>query len=161
MGSLDVPRLTFTINGTRRTVDAAAGARLIDVLRDQLDLTGTKPGCREGACGSCTVLIEGRAVRSCITPAASVAGKRVTTIEGLAGGGKLHPLQQAFLDHEAYQCGYCTPGMILGAAGLIAREPAPNEQAVRQALDGHLCRCGSQPRIVQAVKAAAEVMRRG
>jgi aerobic-type carbon monoxide dehydrogenase small subunit (CoxS/CutS family) len=107
------------------------------------------------------VLIDGRAVRSCITPAASVAGKRVMTIEGLATGAKLHPLQQAFLDHEAYQCGYCTPGMILGAAALIAREPAPNDQAVKQALDGHLCRCGAQPRIVQAVRAAAEVMHRG
>jgi aerobic-type carbon monoxide dehydrogenase small subunit (CoxS/CutS family) len=154
-------KLTFTINGTRKTVEAAAGARLIDVLRDGLGLTGTKPGCREGACGSCTVLVDGRAVRSCITPAVSVAGKRVTTIEGLATAGKLHPLQQAFLDYEAYQCGYCTPGMIVGAAGLIARDAVPGEQAVRQALDGHLCRCGSQPRIVQAVRAAAEVMRRG
>lgn len=154
-------KLTFTINGTRRTVEAAAGARLIDVLRDGLGLTGTKPGCREGTCGSCTVLIDGRAVRSCITPAAGVAGKRVTTIEGLATSGKLHPVQQAFLDHEAYQCGYCTPGMILGAASLIARSASPGEQAIRQALDGHICRCGAQPRIVQAVKAAAEVMRRG
>jgi aerobic-type carbon monoxide dehydrogenase small subunit (CoxS/CutS family) len=154
-------KLTFTINGTRRTVDAAAGARLIDVLRDKLDLTGAKPGCREGVCGSCTVLVDGRAVRSCITPAASAAGKRVTTIEGLAGGGKLHPLQQAFLDHEAYQCGYCTPGMILGAAGLIARDAAPSEQTIKKALDGQICRCGAQPRIVQAVRSAAEVMRRG
>lgn len=134
---------------------------MIDVLRDKLDLTGAKPGCREGVCGSCTVLVDGRAVRSCITPAASAAGKRVTTIEGLAGGGKLHPLQQAFLDHEAYQCGYCTPGMILGAAGLIARDAAPSEQTIKKALDGQICRCGAQPRIVQAVRSAAEVMRRG
>jgi aerobic-type carbon monoxide dehydrogenase small subunit (CoxS/CutS family) len=155
-----MPKITFTVNGTRQAVDAAAGARLIDVLRD-MDLTGAKPGCREGVCGSCTVLVDGRAVRSCITLAASAAGKRVTTIEGLAAGAKLHPLQQAFLDHEAYQCGYCTPGMILGAAGLIARNASPGEETIRQALDGHLCRCGAQPRIVQAVRAAAEVMRRG
>ena len=154
-------KLTFTINGTRRTVDVAAGTRLIDVLRDGLGLTGTKPGCREGTCGSCVVLIDGRAARSCITTAASAAGKRVTTIEGLAAGAGLHPLQQAFLDHEAYQCGYCTPGVIVGAAALIARDAAPSEQTIRTALDGHLCRCGSQPRIVQAVRAAAEVMRRG
>ena len=154
-------RLTLTINGTRRTFDATPGMRLIDLLRGPAGLTGTKPGCREGACGSCTVLLDGRAVRSCITPAASAAGKRVTTIEGLAQGGRLHPLQQAFLEHEAFQCGYCTPGMILGAAALIAAEPAPGDVAVKRALEGHFCRCGSQPRIVEAVRAAAEVMRRG
>jgi aerobic-type carbon monoxide dehydrogenase small subunit (CoxS/CutS family) len=156
-----MPRITFTLNGIRTTIDAPAAARLVDVLRDQLNLTGTKPGCREGACGSCTVLLDGRLVRSCITPAASVAGKQVTTIEGMAPAGALHPLQQAFLDHEAYQCGYCTPGMIMGAAGLLARNPSPDEPSVKRALEGHLCRCGSQPRIVQAVRAAAEVMRRG
>lgn len=156
-----MPKLTLTVNRTRRTIDIPAGARLIDVLRDQLKLTGAKPGCREGACGSCTVLVDGRPVRSCLTPAASAAGKQVTTIEGMARAGALHPLQQAFLDHEAYQCGYCTPGMIMGAAGLLARNPSPGEPAVKRALEGHLCRCGSQPRIVQAVRAAAEVMRRG
>lgn len=155
-----MPKLTLTVNHTRRTLDIPAGARLLDVLRDQLNLTGAKPGCREGACGSCTVLIDGLPVRSCITPAASAAGKSVTTIEGLASAS-LHPLQQAFLDHEAYQCGYCTPGMILGAAGLLARDKSPSDQTIKQSLNGHLCRCGSQPRIVQAVRAAAEVMRRG
>jgi aerobic-type carbon monoxide dehydrogenase small subunit (CoxS/CutS family) len=156
-----MPKITFTLNGTRTTLDAPRAARLVDVLRDQLNLTGTKPGCREGVCGSCTVLIDGRPIRSCITSAASVAGKQVTTIEGLATTATLHPLQQAFLDHEAYQCGYCTPGMIMGAAGLLARNPTPGEPAVKRALEGHLCRCGSQPRIVQAVRAAAGVMRRG
>lgn len=156
-----MPKLTFTVNRTRRTVDVPAGARLIDVLRDQLNLTGTKPGCREGACGSCTVLVDGRPVRSCITLAASAAGKNVTTIEGLAATDNLHPLQRAFLDHEAYQCGYCTPGMIIGAVGLLARDKSPSDQTIKQSLNGHLCRCGCQPRIVQAVRAAAEVMRRG
>jgi len=156
-----MPRITFTLNGTRRTIDAPPATRFIDVLRDQLNLTGTKPGCREGVCGSCTVLLDGRPIRSCLTPAASAAGKQVTTIEGMARAGALHPLQQAFIDHEAYQCGYCTPGMIMGAAGLLARNPSPDEPAVKRALEGHLCRCGSQPRIVQAVRAAAEVMRRG
>ena len=155
-----MPKLTLTVNHTRRTLDIPAGARLLDVLRDQLNLTGAKPGCREGVCGSCTVLIDGLPVRSCITPAASAAGKSVTTIEGLASAS-LHPLQQAFLDHEAYQCGYCTPGRSLGAAGLLARDKSPSDQTIRQSLNGHLCRCGSQPRIVQAVRAAAEVMRRG
>ena len=156
-----MPKITFTLNGTRTTLDASPAARLVDLLRDQLNLTGTKPGCREGVCGSCTVLIDGRPIRSCITPAASVVGKQVTTIEGMARAGALHPLQQAFLDHEAYQCGYCTPGMIMGAAGLLARNPTPGEPAVKRAIEGHLCRCGSQPRIVQAVRAAAGVMRRG
>jgi len=156
-----MPRLTLTVNQTRRTLDVPAGARLIDVLRGQFGLTGAKPGCREGVCGSCTILIDGRPMRSCLTPAASAAGKSVTTIEGLAAGSSLHPLQQAFLDHEAYQCGYCTPGMILAAAGLLGRDKSPSDQTIRQSLNGHLCRCGSQPRIVQAVRAAAEVMRRG
>ncbi len=156
-----MPRITLTINGTRQTVDAPANARLVDVLRDQMNLTGTKPGCREGVCLSCTVLLDGRPIRSCITPAARAAGKQVTTIEGMARAGALHPLQQAFLDHEAYQCGYCTPGMIMGAAGLLARDRSPDEPSVKRALEGHFCRCGSQPRIVQAVRAAAEVMRRG
>ncbi len=156
-----MPRITFTINAARRTIDAPAGARLIDILRDRLGLTGTKPGCREGVCGSCTVLLDGRPIRSCLTPAANAAGKHVTTIEGFARTGALHPLQQAFLDHEAYQCGYCTPGMIMGAAGLLATGPTPSETAIKRALEGHLCRCGSQPRIVQAVRAAAEVIRRG
>lgn len=153
--------IDWTVNGQRRRTDVAAGAMLLDVLRDELKLTGAKPGCGEGACGACTVLLEGRAVKACVTPALSARNKTVVTIEGLARGEALHPLQEAFLDVEAYQCGYCTPGMILGAAALLESEPAPSEARVRQALEGHICRCGTYPRIVEAVRKAAGEMRRG
>jgi nicotinate dehydrogenase subunit A len=156
-----MPRLNVTVNGKRHVLDVPAAARLVDVLRFSLGLTGTKAGCREGVCGSCTVLIDGQAVRSCMMPAASAAGKQITTIEGLATANRLHPLQQAFLDKEAFQCGYCTPGMILGAAALLKRDKSPAEAGIREALDGHICRCGTHPRIVEAVRLAAEVMRRG
>lgn len=152
--------IELTVNGQRRRIDAPTGAMLLDVLRDSLGLTGAKPGCGEGACGACTVLLDGRPVKSCVTPAASVRGKSVVTIEGLAPEGGLHPVQQAFLDTEAYQCGYCTPGMILAAAALLDRTPRPAEAAVRQALEGHICRCGSYPRIVEAVRLAAREARR-
>jgi aerobic-type carbon monoxide dehydrogenase small subunit (CoxS/CutS family) len=129
---------------------------LLSILRDDLDLTGAKYGCGEGQCGACTVLVDGAAVKSCITRAASVAGKKIVTIEGLAKDGALHPVQQAFLDADALQCGYCTPGMILGAVALLARNPKPGEQEIVRGMNGHICRCGTYPRIVQAVQKAAK-----
>jgi nicotinate dehydrogenase subunit A len=145
----------LNVNGKDLRIDADPNERLLWVLRDQLDLTGAKYGCGEGQCGACTVLADNIAVRSCITAVSSVQGKRVTTIEGLASGESLHPVQQAFLDAEAFQCGYCTPGMILGSAALLRKTSNPSESEIKQALNGHMCRCGTYPRIVAAVKMAA------
>lgn len=149
-------RFELTVNGRRHKIDAPPEATLLDVLRDSLGLTGTKYGCGEGLCGACTVLIGGKAAPSCVTPAASVAGRAVTTIEGLAAGGKPHPVQQAFLEKEAFQCGYCTPGMILEAVDLLKKTPKPTDSAIRGAFEGHICRCGSHPRIIEAVRLAAQ-----
>lgn len=128
---------------------------LLWVLRDELELTGTKYGCGEGQCGACTVLIDGAAVRSCMTRVSAVAGKDITTIEGLEQNGKLHPLQEAFIEADALQCGYCTPGMILSSAALLKKTPQPSEPEIRRALQGNVCRCGTYPRIVLAVQMAA------
>jgi aerobic-type carbon monoxide dehydrogenase small subunit (CoxS/CutS family) len=128
---------------------------LLVVLRDHLGLTGSKPGCGEGECGACTVLVEGVAVRSCVTPADSAAGKAVLTIEGLERDGRLHPLQQAFLDNGAFQCGYCTPGMLMSAVALLNSCPEPSEEEIAAGLDGNICRCGAYRRIVRAVRQAA------
>lgn len=151
--------LQLTVNGRRHTLEVPADAALLDVLRDSLGLTGTKYGCGEGLCGACTVLLDGKAAPSCVTPAASVAGRAVTTIEGLAAGNALHPVQQAFLDKEAFQCGFCTPGMILEAVDLLKKTPHPSDAAIQEALEGHICRCGSHPRIVEAVRLAAQLSR--
>jgi len=131
------------------------------VLRDDLELTGSKYGCGEGQCGACTVLIDGAPVRSCITRVATVAGKPITTIEGLAQNGRLHPLQEAFLQSDALQCGYCTPGMILSGAGLLRKNPHPSEPEIRRAMEGNVCRCGTYPRIVAAVQLAERLMNGG
>jgi aerobic-type carbon monoxide dehydrogenase small subunit (CoxS/CutS family) len=128
---------------------------LLWVLRDELELTGTKYGCGEGQCGACTVLMEGAPVRSCITLAAAVAGKEITTIEGLQQNGKLHPVQEAFIQADALQCGYCTPGMILASVALLKKTPQPSEPEIRRALQGNICRCGTYPRIIMAVQMAA------
>jgi aerobic-type carbon monoxide dehydrogenase small subunit (CoxS/CutS family) len=148
------------INGGERRVAAPAARSLLSVLRDDLDLTGSKYGCGQAACGACTVLLDGQAVRSCITKVGTVGARRVTTIEGLETPAGLHPLQQAFIDHGAMQCGYCTPGMIMAAAGLLAENPDPSEAEVREGLAGNVCRCGTYPRIVAAVRQAAAAMRR-
>jgi aerobic-type carbon monoxide dehydrogenase small subunit (CoxS/CutS family) len=132
-----------------------ADRRLLWVLRDELELTGTKYGCGEGQCGACTVLIDGAPIRSCLTRVSNVAGKSITTIEGLAQNGKLHPLQEAFIQADAMQCGYCTPGMILSSAGLLKKTPHPSESEIRRALEGNICRCGTYPRIIQAVQMAS------
>jgi len=145
------------VNGARRAVEADPERTLLSVLRDDLDLTGSKYGCGEGRCGACTVLIEGKPTRSCVTPAASARGKRILTIEGLEKGGRLHPLQQAFLDAGAMQCGYCTAGMILAGVGLLAKNADPSAADVARALDGNICRCGTYARIRAAIHTAAQV----
>jgi aerobic-type carbon monoxide dehydrogenase small subunit (CoxS/CutS family) len=157
---VDVPPLTLTVNGRAWSGEVRSGATLLELVREHIGLSGAKLGCGEGRCGSCTVLVDGRAVSACSTPAASASGRTLVTIEGLASGDRLHPLQQAFIDKQAFQCGFCTPGMILGAAALLSRQAAPGEREIRQALDGHLCRCGTYPRIVEAVRAASEVITR-
>lgn len=151
--------LVLTVNGTKREVAAPPEESLLSVLRDRLELTGTKYGCGEGQCGACTVLMDGRPVRSCLTPASAAAGKKVTTIEGLESDGRLHPVQAAFLEVEAFQCGYCTAGMIVSAVALLQAKPAPGGDEIAGALAGNLCRCGTYPRIVAAVKRAALAMR--
>jgi aerobic-type carbon monoxide dehydrogenase small subunit (CoxS/CutS family) len=148
-------RIALTINGQNRSLDVPAGVTLLEALRDYAGLTGTKYGCGEGQCGSCTVLVDGRAMNSCLLRAASAVGKQIVTIEGLAVGGRLHPVQQAFLDRSAFQCGFCTPGMIVGAVALLSKNASPSEPEIRDGLQGHLCRCGTYPRIVEAVRLAA------
>jgi aerobic-type carbon monoxide dehydrogenase small subunit (CoxS/CutS family) len=150
-----MPATKLNINGKDITVDADGSRMLLWVLRDDLDLTGAKYGCGEGQCGSCTVLVDGVAVRSCVTPLRAVAGKKITTIEGLEQDGKLHPVQEAFLETNAFQCGYCTPGMIMAAAGLLRKNPNPTEAQIKQSMNGNICRCGTYPRIVAAVRLAA------
>jgi len=143
------------VNGTKRRIDVDANRSLLSILRDDLDLTGTKYGCGEGQCAACTVLIDGQATRSCLTKVGSVGGKRIVTIEGLASGGKLHPVQEAFLAADALQCGYCTPGMIMGAVGLLGKNPNPSQAEIISGMNGHICRCGAYPKIVAAIHSAA------
>ena len=152
--------LELIVNGARHQIAADPDESLLVVLRERLDLTGTKYGCGEGQCGACTVLLDGKAVRSCLTPAANAAGKAVTTIEGLEENGRLHPLQQAFIDEDAMQCGYCTPGMIVEAAALLKRTPSPDDAEIARAIEGHVCRCCAYARIVRAIREAAEKTRR-
>jgi aerobic-type carbon monoxide dehydrogenase small subunit (CoxS/CutS family) len=147
--------IKFTVNGKARSVETEAERPLLEVLREDLGLTGTKYGCGEGQCGACTVLMDGRPVFSCITPARAAQGRKITTIEGLADGDKLHPVQQAFLDEGAMQCGYCTPGMVLRTVALIERNSKPTEAEIVEGLNGHLCRCNGYHRIVAAVRRAA------
>lgn len=148
-------KIRFTVNGKPRAVDTEPERPLLEVLREDLGLTGTKYGCGEGQCGACTVLLDGKAVFSCVTPVRTAQGRKVVTIEGLAAGGKLHPVQQAFVEEGAMQCGYCTPGMVLGTVALLASEPKPTEAQIAEGLNGHLCRCNGYHRIVAAVKRAA------
>lgn len=143
------------INGARHPIDADADRSLLSVLRDDLGLTGTKYGCGEGQCASCTVLIDGHPVKSCITKVGAAAGKRIVTIEGLAPAGKLHPVQEAFLEADALQCGWCTPGMIMGAVGLLRRTPHPTDAEIVSGMNGHICRCGTYSRIMNAIHLAA------
>jgi aerobic-type carbon monoxide dehydrogenase small subunit (CoxS/CutS family) len=152
---------SLLINGATRTVDTDPRSTLLSVFREQLDLTGTKYGCGEGQCGACTVLIDGVPRRSCLTPVGDAEGKAIMTIEGLAHGDQLHPLQEAFLAEEAMQCAYCISGMIMASAGLLRTDPNPSETKIKEALDGNICRCGTHPRIVAAVQRAARAMKGG
>lgn len=154
-------RITVRVNGVVETADVAPGRSLLSFLREDLDLTGAKEGCNEGECGACVVLLDGKPVNSCLVLAVEADGREVTTIEGLARDGELHPLQKAFLRHQALQCGFCTPGMILTAAGLLAENPDPSEEEVRRALSGNLCRCTGYRQILDAVREAAAEMRGG
>ncbi|GAC1703042.1 MAG: (2Fe-2S)-binding protein [Candidatus Acidiferrum sp.] len=146
----------LNVNGKILNVDAEPSANLLSVLRDVLDLTGSKYGCGEGQCGACTVLIDGVAKRSCVTPVASLVGKKIITIEGLATGDKLHPLQEAFAEEDAMQCAYCTSGMIMSAASLLNSKPHPSESEIVQHMQGNICRCGTYSRIVAAIQKAAQ-----
>ena len=149
------------VNGRLRPLDADPARTLLSVLRDDLGLTGAKYGCGEGLCGACTVLVEGKAVRSCSTRIETVAGKKVGTIEGLAEGDKLHALQEAFLADGALQCGYCTPGMIVSALALLARNPEPTRDEIVQGMNGNICRCGTYFRIIAAIERTARTMKGG
>ena len=146
----------LTINGRLYSLTLDPRTTILDLLREHLDLTGTKKGCDQGQCGACTVLIDGRRVNSCLTFAAMYDGAQITTIEGLATNGQLHPLQQAFIDHDAFQCGYCTSGQICSAAGLIAEDKAKTPDEIRELMSGNICRCGAYTNIVAAIQ---QVMR--
>lgn len=150
---------SLLVNGAEHKVDAPSDQSLLSVLRDSLNLTGTKYGCGEGQCGACTVLLAGRPVRSCRTPVSAAAGKQIITIEGLEQNGRLHPVQLAFLKVGAFECAYCTSGMIMSAVGLLGRKPSPSEDEIRDAMNGNICRCCVYPRILEAVKQAASLSR--
>ena len=147
--------ITLTVNGKKRTVVTDPERSLLDVLREELHLTGAKYGCGEGRCGACTVLMDGRRTLSCVTPVARADKKKITTIEGLADGGSLHPVQQAFLDEGAIQCGYCTPGMILNAVALLKNNPQPTDEQIAEWMNVNLCRCNGYTKILSAIRHAA------
>jgi xanthine dehydrogenase YagT iron-sulfur-binding subunit len=151
--------VTLIVNGVEANLEIAPWTTLLDALRDHLDLTGTKKGCDHGQCGACTVLVDGRRINACLTLAVMKDGAHVTTIEGLASNGALHPLQQAFIEHDAFQCGYCTPGQICSAAGLIAEGKAKTSDEIRELMSGNICRCGAYPHIVAAIEQAMREMR--
>lgn len=152
-------QIKMTVNGTPCELDVAVNRTLLDILRNELNLTGTKSACNEGACGACTVHVNGRTVNACLILAPDADGKTITTIEGIGKHGALHPLQQAFIDEGAVQCGYCTPGMIMQALDLLARNSNPSEYDIREAMVGNLCRCTGYEKIVRAIVKAARDMR--
>ncbi len=147
--------IEIEVNGARHGVDVAADTPLLWVLRENLKLTGTKYGCGIAQCGACTVHLNGEPIRSCVTPVSAAAGGRITTIEGLAQGGELHPVQQAWIEHQVPQCGYCQSGQIMSAVALLARNPDPDDEAINDAMNGNICRCGTYGRIRKAIKTAA------
>jgi xanthine dehydrogenase YagT iron-sulfur-binding subunit len=150
---------TFKVNGFERELAFDVRTSMLDLLRERLELTGTKKGCDHGQCGACTVLVDGNRVLSCLTLAAAAQGKSITTIEGLANNGDLHPMQKAFIDHDAFQCGYCTPGQIMSAIGCVNEGHADNDDDIREYMSGNLCRCAAYPNIVDAVKQARSLMK--
>ncbi|WP_329343750.1 (2Fe-2S)-binding protein [Streptomyces sp. NBC_00663] len=154
-GTAPSSQVSLTVNGTRRTVTVDNRTSLLDLLREHLDLTGSKKGCNAGACGACTVLVDGQRVNSCLTLAVRLEGAEVTTIEGLAKGDKLHPLQQAFVDEDAFQCGYCTPGQIMSGVGCIKEGHTGSPEEIREWMSGNICRCGCYVKIVRAVEQTA------
>lgn len=154
-------KIAFQLNGKKAEATLDPNLTLIWVLRDHFGLTGTKYGCGTGFCGSCTVLIDDEPVRSCQIPVSDVQGKKVVTIEGLAVNGKLHPVQKAFVDHDALQCGFCTPGMIMNATGLLLSNPDPTEEEIKIGMEDNLCRCAAHGRIIEAVKTASKEMKGG
>ena len=153
-----MPTVTLTVNREERTAEVESRTLLVELLRDILDLTGTHVGCDTSQCGACTVLVDGRSVKGCTTLAVDAAGSEVTTIEGLAANGELHPMQAAFKEHHGLQCGFCTPGMVMSAVDLAARTADPSEDEVREWLEGNLCRCTGYHNIVKAVQAGARAM---
>lgn len=153
--------ITLTVNGKRMRLEVAADETLLAVLRDRLTLTGTKRVCDRGECGGCTVILNGRAVYACQMLAVQADGAEIRTVEGLAKGEKLHPVQQAFVDHDGYQCGYCTPGFIMAAVAFLEKNPQPSPDEIRAGMSGNLCRCGNYQKIFSAVAGAAEAMKRG
>ncbi len=153
--------IRLLVNGVRHEIDVAPDQTLLSVLRESLGLTGTKYGCGEGQCGACTVLLDGKPARSCRTSIAAAQNKKITTIEGLEQDGRLHPVQEAFLRQEAFQCGYCTSGMILSAVALLGNSPNPTEAEIIRFMNGNICRCGTYPRIVAAIQQAANVGKAG
>ena len=152
-------KFTLRVNGRTHRVEGEPGDSLLSVLRYDLRLTGSKFGCGEGYCGACTVILDNQVTRSCTARLAAVAGKPITTIEAIAEGERLHPVQEAFLEVEAFQCGYCTPGMVIATIALLRNQPDPSDQDIARLMDRNVCRCGAYPRIVQAIKLAAERMR--
>ena len=156
-----MPDITLRVNGAAKTVNTESDTPLLYVLRNDLELNGAKYGCGQAQCGACTVMIDGNAVRSCVTPCASATGKNITTLEGLGTLDRLHPLQKAFLDEQAAQCGYCTSGMIMSAKALLDATPKPSDAQIKQALAGNLCRCGAHNSILRAVQRAAGIAVKG
>jgi aerobic-type carbon monoxide dehydrogenase small subunit (CoxS/CutS family) len=156
-----MPSISVTVNGVQHQLNVDEDRRLLWVLRDDLGLTGSKFGCGVSACGACTVIVDGKAVHSCTATMKSVDGKHVTTIEGLANGDRLSPVQQGFVDHLGFQCGYCTPGMIMGGTALLAGNPKPTRQQIVQGMEGHLCRCGAHAGIIDAIEAASHMAATG
>nr|WP_285777990.1 (2Fe-2S)-binding protein [Microtetraspora sp. NBRC 13810] len=148
--------ISLTVNGRRRTLRVDPRTSLLDTLRKDLGLTGPKKGCGQGACGACTVLVDGGRILSCLTFAVMFAGTEVTTVEGLADGDRLHPVQQAFIDHDGFQCGFCTSGQVVSAVGLLGENPRPSREEIRELMSGNICRCAAYPNIVDAVESAAK-----
>lgn len=159
MVKMQKSKIALQVNGEAHEILIYPHRTLAEVLRDELQLTGTKQSCSEGACGTCTILLDGLPVRSCLLLAIEAQGKEITTIEGLAENGKLHPIQEAFVDHYAIQCGFCTSGMILTAKALLDKNPHPTEEEIRNAISGNICRCTGYAKIVEAIKAASEAGR--
>lgn len=151
--------VSLELNGQRRQLDIEPWTTLLDLLRDRLAMTGTKKGCDHGQCGACTVLVDGKRVNACLTLAVMCDGKQVTTIEGLARGNELHPIQQAFIDHDAFQCGYCTPGQICSAVGMVSEGRARSRDDIREQMSGNICRCGAYPHILEAIEDALPAAR--